>query len=259
MLSTQNDIIYEQPLNERIRTFLRLEHLFKIVDYHITKDTEWGSRETLSTLLDIIDLLLRSDIKTELIKELERHSTTLVILKKNPGVDPHRLNSILEDLTGLIELLRDSNCQPGQLLKQDDLVTSVKQRSSMPGGSCNFDLPGYHFWLNKPSHLRKNDLTIWQDDLLVIRQSISLSLHMIRNSTNPTTEYAESGFFQRPIESNLSCQLIRVILPLDSNFYPEISGGKHRFTIRFMQQTQTKSRPKQTENTVEFELHCCIL
>ena len=238
---------------------MRLEHLFSIVDYHITKDTEWDSRETLSTQLDIIDLLSRSDIKTELIKELERHSTTLDTLKKNPGVDPNRLNSILGDLTGLLELLRDSNCQPGQLLKQDDLVTSVKQRSSMPGGSCNFDLPGYHFWLNKPSHLRKNDLTIWQDDLLVIRQSISLSLHMIRNSTNPTTEYAESGFFQKPIESNLSCQLIRVILPLDSYFYPEISGGKHRFTIRFMEQTQTELRSKQAKDTVEFELHCCIL
>jgi cell division protein ZapD len=259
MSSSQSNIIYEQPLNERVRTFLRLEHLFNIVDYHFIKDTEWDCRETLSTLLDIIDLLSRSDIKTELIKELERHSTTLVALKKNPGVDPHRLNSILEDLSGLLELLRDSNCQPGQLLKQDDLVTSVKQRSSMPGGSCNFDLPGYHFWLNKPLHLRKNDLTTWQDDLHVINKSISLSLHMIRNSTNPTTENAESGFFQKPIESDISCQLIRVFLPQDSNLHPEISGGKHRFTIRFMEQAETKSRPKQTEDNVRFELHCCIL
>jgi cell division protein ZapD len=259
MSSSQSNIIYEQPLNERVRTFLRLEHLFNIVDYHFFKDTEWDCRETLSTLLDIIDLLSRSDIKTELIKELERHSATLVALKKNPGVDPHRLNSILEDLTGLLELLRDSKCQPGQLLKQDDLVTSVKQRSSMPGGSCNFDLPGYHFWLNKPSHLRKNDLANWQDDLQVIKKSISLSLHMIRNSTNPTTENAESGFFQKPIESDISCQLIRVFLPQDSNLHPEISGGKHRFTIRFMVQAETKSRPKQTEDNVRFELHCCIL
>ena len=259
MLTLHNDIIYEQPLNERIRTFLRLEHLFQIADHHIACDTEWDCRETLTTLLDITDLLSRSDIKSELIKELERHSTTLVSLEQNPGVDHNRLKSILQDITSLLETLRSSACQPGQLLKQDELVISVKQRSTMQSGSCNFDLPGYHYWINKPYQARKNDLSLWQNDLLVIKKAIVLSLHMIRNSTNPTTEYAESGFFQKPIESNLSCQLIRVILPRDSLFYPEISGGKHRFTIRFMEQKQTSLRPTQTNDTVAFELHCCIL
>ncbi|MEE8320379.1 MAG: cell division protein ZapD [Gammaproteobacteria bacterium] len=259
MFSLRDTIIYEQPLNERIRTFLRLEHLFQTVDHRIESDVEWDNRETLTTLLDITDLLSRSDIKAELIKELERHATTLTVLENNPGVDRSRLNSILQDITSLLEILRDSTCQPGQLLKQDDLVTSVKQRSTMPGGSCNFDLPGYHYWINRPAQARKNDLAIWQDDLHVIRKSIALSLHMIRNSTNPTIELAETGFFQKPMESNLSCQLIRVIVPRDLKYYPEISGGKHRFTIRFMEQNQTNSRPTQTQETVEFELHCCIL
>ena len=61
-------VIYEQPLNERIRTFLRLEHLFDKEDHFLAHISEWDSRASLSLLLDIIDMLARSDIKTELIK-----------------------------------------------------------------------------------------------------------------------------------------------------------------------------------------------
>jgi len=138
-------------------------------------------------------------------------------------------------------------------------VTSFKQRISIPGGTCNFDLPRLHYWLNQPAIKRKQDLSKWFCDLAPIKKSTYLTLDMIRNSTNPTRETAESGFYQKPIESNLSCQLIRVFLPSTSLYYPEISGGKHRFTIRFMEEIATDTRPVQTRNDVDFELHCCIL
>ena len=82
---------------------------------------------------------------------------------------------------------------------------------------------------------------------------------MIRNSTNPVKGKAESGFYQKSIESNPACQLIRIFLPAASRYYPEISSGKHQFTVRFMEETDTDSRPVQTKNDINFELHCCIL
>ena len=252
-------ITYEQPLNERIRTFLRLEHLFDKEDHFLPHISEWDSRASLSLLLDIIDMLARSDIKTELIKELERHALTLSGLKKNPGVDLQRLDVILDDINRNLNVLRDGGYQPGQALRQDELVTSVKQRSSIPGGSCNFDLPAYHYWLQRPTADRNGDLEKWREDLLVIKKSIRLAMHMIRNSANPVVEQAVNGFFQKPIESNVACQLIRVVLPENSEYFPEISGGRHRFTVRFLEQDNTNSRPVQTRHSVEFELHCCIL
>lgn len=252
-------VIYEQPLNERIRTFLRLEHLFDKEDHFLAHISEWDSRASLSLLLDIIDMLARSDIKTELIKELERHALTLSHLKQNPGVDLARLELILEDINLNLEVLRDGAYQPGQALRQDELVTTVKQRSSIPGGSCNFDLPAYHYWLQRTTIERNNDLDRWREDLLVIKKSIRLAMHMIRNSANPVKEQAVNGFFQKPIESNVACQLIRVVLPENSEYFPEISGGRHRFTVRFLEQQDTSERPIQTRHSVEFELHCCIL
>jgi cell division protein ZapD len=254
-----DNIVYEQPLNERVRTFLRLEHLFDTEDHFLANESEWDSRACLTLLLDIIDMLGRSDVKTELIKELERHAVTLTNLKKNPDIDLERLEIILGDINFHLEVLRDSSYQPGQMLRQDELITSIKQRSSIPGGSCNFDLPAYHHWLQNSIAERNHDLDKWREDLLVIKNSIRLALHMIRNNANPVIEQALNGFFQKPIKGNIVCQMVRVVMPKGSTYFPEISGGKHRFTVRFLEQDSTADRPVQTKKSVEFELHCCIL
>jgi len=257
--TVQNNIIYEQPLNERVRTFLRLEHLFQITTHHMQNDAEFDSRAAVSGLLYIVDLLSRSDIRADLIKELERHATTLNSLSSNPNVDQGRLRNILDNILTLLESLKKTSYQPGLNIRQDEFITSIKQRSVIPGGSCNFDLPHYHYWLHKPFIARINDMDHWQNDLLLIFDSLKLALHMIRSSATPVQERAMAGFFQKPIESNIVCQMIRVSIPSDRQYYPEISGGKHRFTIRFLEQPSTKTRPVQVQEDVDFELHCCIL
>ncbi|MGH8246249.1 MAG: cell division protein ZapD [Gammaproteobacteria bacterium] len=256
---SSSPIAYEQPLNERVRTFLRVEHLFDLADHYAEGGSEWDSRLCLATLLEIVDIVGRSDIKSELIKELERHSTTLAALQKNPGVDQQRLASILRDVNEYLSELHDGSSQPGQLLRKDELIQSIRQRNSIPGGTCNFDLPAYHHWLHKSAAERRAHFDAWQKDLQVLKKGLKLALNMIRNSTNPKHEQATKGFFQKPIESNVSCQMVRVVLPAGSTYYPEISGGRHRFTVRFMEQPETKERAVQTEDTVEFILHCCIL
>jgi len=256
---TDGVICYEQPLNERMRTFLRLEHLFDIAQHLLGGNSQWDSRLCLEALLGVIDLLGRSDVKTELIKELERHANNLSSLQNNPGVDPARLSAVLGEINGYLTELRDASCQPGQGLRRDELVSSIRQRSSIPGGTCNFDLPAYHYWLHKSVIGRRAALEEWHRDLMVVRRAMKLALHMVRNSTTPTVECAQRGFFQKPIEPNVACQIVRVVLPVGSRYFPEISGGRHRFTVRFMEQQETRERPVQTEDDVEFELRCCIL
>lgn len=255
-----NKLLFEQPLNERMRNLLRLEHLFDLIAYR-TEDSisKWDYRDILESLLEVNDLLSRSDFKTELIKELERHSSMLTTLESNPAVDQTTLKKIKSDIFNLSVELKNKTYQPGSALKDDELVTSFKQRISIPGGTCNFDLPRLHYWLNQSTSKQQQDILTWSNDIDPIKKSTYLALDMIRNSSNPTKVVAESGFFQQPIESNLPCQLIRVVLPSASRYYPEISGGKHRFTIRFMEESSTKDRPSQTSNDIDFELHCCIL
>ncbi|MGH8120951.1 MAG: cell division protein ZapD [Gammaproteobacteria bacterium] len=255
----QDKIIYEQPLNERVRTFLRLEHLFNITRQHMLNGNESDNRAAITGLLNIVDLLSRSDIRADIIKELDRHASTLNSLNNNPNVDQVRLKSVLDNIITLLDALKKTSYQPGLNIRQDEFITSIRQRSTMPGGSCNFDLPNYHYWLHKPSEERLNDLNYWQSDLLLMNDGLKLALHIIRNSATPSNERAVSGFFQKPIESSTTCQLIRVILPVSARYYPEISGGKHRFTVRFLEQASTRTRPVQVQDDIDFELHCCIL
>ena len=242
-----------------MRTFLRVEFLFEQLNHYIDDPNEWNNRNAISALIEVIDFLSRLDIKTELIKELERHSAIISSLENTPGVDVQRLNMIIGEISKFLKTLRSGNFQPGQALRQNDFITSIKQRVSIPGGTCNFDLPGYYFWLKSQKIDKTLQLKEWQEDINLINRAVKLALELIRNSSNPVLETAARGFYQQNIESDTACQLIRVRLPSESIYYPEISGGKHRFTVRFMEQPSMNQRPNQTTSDVEFELHCCNL
>jgi len=252
-------IIYEQPLSERVRTFLRLDFLFRLTDHHLKGSTEWDIRSALNSLLDINDLISRTDIKNELIKELEKDSSVLGSWKQNPDVDAERLDIILADIRNFLDKLRDPGYQPGLSLKQNELVNAIKQRNAMLGGSCSFDLPAYHQWLHRDPELQRSALESWQDDLRTIKKGTFLVLNLIRNSSNPSQETAIQGNYQRSLEQNSNYQLIRIMLPSSSHFFPEISAGKHRFSVRFMEQSDSRYRPVQTDSDVEFRLQCCTL
>ena len=255
----QNQTVYEQPLNERMRSFLRLEHLFEIIESRVQGTSVWDSRTVVATLIDVTDLLARSDVKSELIKELERQLGTLTRLQENPKVDVERLEDAMGQLNQLVNTLRSPACQPGQVMRQDELVSAIRQRISIPGGTCNFDLPGYHYWLTRPVDKRANDLARWLSDINVIKDSIELALSIVRSSAAPSRELAAAGFFQKALDAGTACQLVRVSVDESARFFPEISGGKHRFTVRFLEQSATGSRPAQTDEDVEFDLQCCVI
>lgn len=252
----ENFIIYEQPLNERIRNFLRLEHLFQQAFYTLRGYSVWDSRATISGLIDILDVLSRSDLKTELLKELERHQSSLVKLKDVPGVDKEQLESVLGQLTSTLRELHNIQGQLGQRLREHELLASLRQRSTVAGGSCHFDLPAYHYWLQQPPEERINILEKWFDELNPVNRAVTLMLGMVRESTYLQNMTAEKGFYQQTLDNNSPVQLIRVALSQDLPYFAEISGGKHRFSVRFMR-PQDNDRPIQSQDNVQFKLGCC--
>ena len=146
----------------------------------------------------------------------------------------------------------------GQDIRDHELLNSLRQRSSIVGGTCNFDIPYLHYWLQQPPEQRIEQLENWINKLEVISQPISLILDITRESSSPIDILAEKGFYQQNIDSNSPVQLIRVALPQDSEYFPEISAGKQRFSIRFMLQ-QNGERAIQAADDVNFQLICCSL
>lgn len=255
---TDTHIIYEQPLNERIRTFMRLDFLYRQALQSLQGESGFDSRNTITSILDIQNAFTRSDIKAETLKELERLGTVLEHLGKNPNVDAQVLNSLLDEIDVAIDSVRATKGPIGSELRTNELLNSVRQRSTIPGGTCDFDMPSYHFWLSKPNNEKITHLKEWLSHYEAILVSCQLVLKLIRESTPPSRETATEGFFQRTLDSNLPCHLIRVAIPQNSDHYAEISGGKHRFSVRFMS-LNMYDRDNPTNENIEFLLTCCTL
>jgi cell division protein ZapD len=253
----QRLLVYESPLSERIRLFLRLEQLFQQIDHFLEGRNVWDSRAVISRLLDILTIFSRNDLKSEILKELERHSSVLSRIETNQGVDHNKLESIINELDSISQELYGSSGKIGIKLMENELFKTIAQRSSIPGGTCAFDLPEYHFWLEQNEQTRHQDLLEWIAPFRPIRKAIDLILLFIRQSSVPTREVAELGFFQQSLDHNQSCQLLRVTIDSSMPCFAEISGGKHRFTIRFMCAAKNE-RSSQTGDDIEFLLTRCI-
>lgn len=253
-------IVYEQPLNERVRIFLRLEFLFAQAAHHLRGASQWDSRSTLNSMLDILSIFGRTDLKTEVLKELERHSTTLTRLQLNPEIDRTRLDQVLKELEALSNKLHKASGGPiAADLRRNEFLSSIQQRTAIPGGTCDFDLPAYHFWLQQPANERTRDLAAWLGRFEVIAQAIQLILRLIRDSTELKPVTAETGFFQKTLDASHPVQLVRVAVNKEIPYYAEISGGRHRFTVRFLESAREDGHVRQATKSVEFKLGCCVI
>ena len=252
-------VLYEQPLNERIRTFLRLEYLFKQASYHLSRDSEWDSRATLNCILEILDIFGNTNLKSETLKELERHSANLKRHEQNPDIDHAQLGSLLENIHARMEGMHQVNGQIANDLKASEFLVSVRKRSAIPGGTCDFDIPAFHYWLKQPARIRIRDLAHWLGNFDAIGQAIQLILKLTRESAAMKMTLASGGVYQRTLDPNRPCQLVRIALSPDAPYFAELSGGRHRFTARFMEFSTADERARQTGKDVEFELACCVI
>lgn len=218
----------------------------------------WDSRATICSILDITNIINRIDLRSELIKELERQSKALMAISASPNVDSSILDETLSKLKNYTQTLKAMPKALHSDLSQNELLKSIRQRESVPGGTCEFDMPAYNFWLKQEPELRIQLLETWLNHLEHYRMSIDLVLSLLRDSAINTPIKAEEGFYQQALDTSTAFQLIRVVLPEKSDYYAEISGGKHRFSVRFMLPTSSE-KASPTNQSVDFQLSCCAL
>ena len=248
---------YEQPLNERMRTFLRLEFLYQQALYHAESPSPWATRAAVTSILEILSILTRGDLRTDVMKELERHSVILGEYQSRPGVDTGRLQMLLGNILSLREEIEMSGAQQINRIRECEFLAAIKHRSAIPGGTCEFDLPDYSHWLNQPFDVRSADFNNWLGILRPLCDGVAELLWLTRESGQNVSKTAGSGLFQHVLERDSACQLLRVALPVGAKVYPEISGSRHRFTIRFLEWSDVDSRPAPTPEDVEFLLSLC--
>lgn len=247
-----------QPLNERLRFFTRLAFLFKQLKHGAEGETIYDSHAAITSLLDILNVIQQKDLKKEVLKELERLNQTLTPLQNTPDIQHQTLDKILSSLSVYRSELLAISGPIASELRDDEFIKTLQQRYSVPAGLSECDPPVYNHWLHKPIEQRHADLSKWLAVFETLHKAMDLILQLIKESATASHKTAENGIYQQTLDSSAPFQLVMVTLPMDSPYFAEISGGKHRFTIRFMD-TTLQPRPIQTTNSVPFDLYCCAL
>ena len=250
-------ITYEYPLNERIRTLLRLEDLFERANHFLAKEDSPDHHVALLMLFEIAEVASRADLKSDLLQELERQKQTLLGFRNNPQIAEQVLNQVISDIERASTALLATTGKVGQYLRENEWLMSIKQRTGIPGGACEFDLPSYHFWRHRDSAGRSTDLAAWFAPMLPIRDGTAIVLKLLREGGKPVNHVAHQGAFSQMLGGKLS-QMVRIRLPHDSLFIPEISANKYALNVRFTT-FGTEPRPRACDADVEFELTFCNL
>lgn len=250
-------ITYDHPLNERIRTLLRLEDLYAKAHYFSAQSQQMDHHAALLVVFEILEVSCRADLKSDLLQELERQKQTLEALRNNPAISEEALNEVLHDIDNVAGRLHGLPGKIGQHLRENEWLMSIKQRTSIPGGVCEFDLPSYHFWLNQDENLRRKDLTEWLTPMLPIRDGLRIILRMLRDSGKSSHNTAQQGAFQQMLSGRVA-QMLRISVARSLPCFPEISANKYAINVRFTA-LGGPQKPRGCDIDVEFDLTLCNL
>lgn len=241
------ELIYEQPLNEKTRNFLRLEYLSQQLQTNVEQDHQ---HRCFYPLFSLCELTERCDYRGEVLQDLDKQITTLFHWQTLPHIDKLQVEAYLTLLITAKERLQACE-RPGAKLKLDRFLVALRQRFNMPGACCNFDLPQLHYWLAKPWNVRQQEYLLWIDDLDTLLDPIKILLELTRQATQYYDTIAQAGFFQG--NSNQALSMVRVKVDSKQGCYPTISGHKNRFAIHFVQFEQQKH----SDQTIQFQLATC--
>ena len=103
-------------------------------------EADFATRATTSSLLEIIAILLRGDVRSDVHKELDRQIEALQRFQSQPEVDARRLATLIASLAASRDELDHAGTNFLQPLKDCEFLSSIKHRSAIPGGTCEFDL-----------------------------------------------------------------------------------------------------------------------
>jgi len=249
-------ILYEYPFNERIRTYLRLEQLFLRLTEFVTRESALDHHFALVTIFEVMDVGARADLKSDVLKDLDKQKHVLDGYRSNPAIAHEVLDRVFSQVDRCFQALNNLPGKAGQSLTENDWLMSIRSRVGIPGGTCAFDLPAYYAWQQKASLQRRADLERWAGTLTPLAEAIYLLLKLLRDSSAPQKVIANGGQFQQNLPQGRTFQLLRMALDSSLELIPEISGNRLMVSIRLMRQEEDDRLHASLDDTT-FNLTLC--
>ena len=249
-------ILYEYPFNERIRTYLRLEHLFQRLEELLQRTHALDHHYAIQTIFEIMDVAARADMKSDVLKDIDRHKQLLNSYRGNPAISEQVLDDVIAQLDGCFSQLNELHGKTGQSLTENDWLMSIRSRIGIPGGTCEFDLPAYYEWQHQAAEKRQEDLQRWVSTLGPLAEAIVLLMKMLRDSGSAQKVVALNGQFQQTLPQGRTFQLLRLRMDPSAGLIPEISGNRLMLSVRLMRLGED-DRLHLAQEDAAFELTLC--
>ena len=234
---------------------LRLEDLYEKFTFFLHQEHALQHHVALCTIFEMLEVAGRADLKSDLLQELERQKHTLLGFKSNPNVEARRLDEILLELDRISTTLMAAQGKTGQNVRENEWLMSIRGRTIIPGGACEFDLPSYYAWQQRPAQQRFDDISKWFSPLLPLFEALSLVLRLLRESGSTSKIIAQSGTYQQMLQGKVY-QMLRLDIDEELGCIPEISANKYMLWVRFTCQ-DGNMKPKAYDGDVPFELTLC--
>ncbi len=250
-------LTYEFPFTERTRILLRLEDLFDRLEFFLSHNHPLHHHTALMTLFEIMEVGGRIDMRSDLLQEMEKQKQLISTGRGQVGLSADETDKVVGDLERGITQLNAVNGRLAQHLRENDWLMSIRSRSGIPGGVCEFDIPSYHAWLQQPSEVRRNDFARWTAPTNAMIFAVRLVLRLLRNSGESVNATARNGSYSQPMSGKVSL-LLRIKVPNSVSAIPEFSANKHMLWIRFYHPTSgLEPKNKAFEEEVSFEFRLC--
>ncbi|MEE1675475.1 cell division protein ZapD [Agarivorans aestuarii] len=240
-------LIFEHPLNEKVRNYLRLEQLFEQLMLSKALQHPLQQQQFFRVLFEVSEVLERCEWRADLLKDLAKQAEKLDHWASMPNVDTSKIEELLLQVKTLIAAI-SKHARVSDHLKNDRLLASIRQRLCLPGGNSSFDLPYLHLWLNQPQAQINQQVQQWLSPFQLVAEAISHLLKLLREQHSDIEVMAHKGFYQGVAAD---CGLLRIEVDTEYQCYPTVSGHKHRFAIKFI------SASNQDIEDIPCRLYCC--
>jgi len=223
-------IHYEFPLNERTRRFMRLEEIFLRSESQLSSKRKYKENDLFDTLFKLMGTATRSDLKVELIQEVDRQRNKFKLLKKTI-----KNLKILKKLSSLKSQLEKSSIKPGYYFGEDKFLQEIKARRDSPFGIVWTDFPEMHCWLQSETpQSRKKYFIDKFSPFAPIKNAIFFLNNILRSNAINEELIIDDFKYHVKLDSTVKNDLVIIQIHDSPIVFPNLSSNKYAIIINFI-------------------------
>ena len=252
-------ILYEFPLRDATRLFLRLEVLDQQLEHARDHRGPERNRFAAHAVLSALDLVFREDLRAHLLQQIYYLQRNYEILRAREDIRQDGLKAILTELEEFREQLARLKASDVRTLRFDPLLSALRQRDSVTDAAMAVDMPMYQWWLHAGDERRRDDIQRWTETFQPLLDANRRFLALLRERGEYRDCSAGQGKFTASITFGHELWMVRVALPAEVPCFPQVSGTSEssKIHVRFFKTPTGKEGSEPYTTDFPFMLAVC--